>query len=977
MQPPQQILEHPARILIFGGPSRERAAERRRDPGLIGQAFDTDDSPFHVKLVQLLQIGFVGHQGNLTQLRPAGFAFRVKSGRECRMGATEMRRSAMSRAEAHSPFLRETARLFPAIARTFADAGAAEAIALSLAFEADDIGAELRRRRTALALAVALGDLAGELALEDVTAALSDFADEAIDRALRAAMAERMPGAGCEGFAVLALGKLGSRELNYSSDVDLILLFDPLVLPRRERDEPGEAAVRIARRLVELLQQRTADGYVARVDMRLRPSPEVTPIALPVDAAISYYESQALPWERAAFIRARAAAGDRALGERFLNEIQPFIWRRALDFGAIDEIRDISVRIRDHYAQGQAFGPGYDLKRGRGGIREAEFFTQVQQLIHGGRQPSLRPAATLEALAVLAREGQLAGEVADGLTAAYRRLRTVEHRVQMIADQQTHRIPIEPEEIAAVARLDGLGDGAALIESLQAHVAFVGERFDGLAVNRGTHLSNDPDILAGELTALGFRQIDAPLARIAEWRSGQIRSLRSPAARKAFEAMLPIMLRAIADGPDPTHALNRFSDIVERVSSGVNLYRLLQAQAPLADMLALILAHAPVLADQLARRPVLLDGLIDASSFSAPPEPADFAERLAAGPRGETYDEKLDRVRRLVNERRFALGVQLVLKHRDPLDIMMGYANVAEGAIMALAEAAAAEFAQVHGKIAGGEMLILGLGRLGGRALTHASDLDLIFIFDAPEGSVSDGPKPLAATDYYNRLASRVVAALSVPTAAGPLYDVDTRLRPQGAKGMLAVLLDAFLAYQSDEAWTWEHMALLRARPVHGSPAGRARLAAAIQSVIGAAHDAAKVRADAAAMRDEMARHKPATGPLDIKLGPGGLVDLEFAVHVLQLTHGIGFDPQLEYAIATLAEAGHLDALADPDLRLLSRILVTMRLVAPDGSVPPAESRPLVAEVCGYPDWDALLAAHDSARQRVATLWARTKKGQA
>ena len=893
------------------------------------------------------------------------------------MDAPAKRLTALERANAFSSFLRETARAFPAIAETFAANGSAPAIAASLAIEAEELGAELRRRRTALALAVALGDLAGELDLEGVTTALSDFADKAIDRALAGAIAERAPGAGTEGFAVLALGKLGSRELNYSSDVDLILIFDPAVLPRRDRDEPGEAAVRIARRLVELLQQRTEDGYVARVDMRLRPSPEVTPIALPIDAAISYYESQALPWERAAFIRARAAAGDKALGERFLGEIQPFIWRRALDFGAIDEIREVSVRIRDHYAQGQAFGPGFDLKRGRGGIREAEFFTQVQQLIHGGREPALRAPATLDALSVLAGAGRLETDVAQGCAAAYRRLRTVEHRVQMIADQQTHRLPVEPDLLAAAAGLDGLADGEALIESLRPHVDFVGGRFDALAVDRDRTLSNDPDILVGELKALGFRQVEAPLARIAEWRSGQMRSLRSPAARKAFEAMLPVLLRAIAHGPDPTHALNRFSDIVERVSSGVNLYRLLLAHAPLADMLSLILAHAPVLADQLARRPVLLDGLIDASSFAAPPEPAAFAERLMAGARRETYDEQLDKVRRLVNERRFALGVQLILKHRDPLDIMMGYANVAEGAIMALAQATTKEFEQLHGTVDGGELLILGLGRLGGRALTHASDLDLIFIFDAPEGSQSNGTKPLSATDYFNRLGRRIVAALSVPTASGPLYDIDTRLRPQGAEGMMAVRLDAFEAYQRAEAWTWEHMALLRARPVHGSEAGRAKLDAAIKGVLGAAHDAGKVRVDAGSMRADMAKHKAPSGPLDIKLGPGGLVDLEFAVHVLQLTHGIGFDPRLEHAIAALAEAGYIETQADADLRLLSRILVTMRLVAPDGSVPPPESQPLVAEVCGYPDWEALLAAHDEARQRVAALWARVKEGEA
>jgi glutamate-ammonia-ligase adenylyltransferase len=413
------------------------------------------------------------------------------------------------------------------------------------------------------------------------------------------------------------------------------------------------------------------------------------------------------------------------------------------------------------------------------------------------------------------------------------------------------------------------------------------------------------------------------------------------------------------------------------VSSGVNLYRLLQAQAPLANTLSLILAHAPVLADQLARRPVLLDGLIDASSLAEPPEPSEFARRLFNGGSADSYDEQLDRVRRLVNERRFALGVQLVLKHRDPLAIMMGYANVAEGAVQALAAATAREFEQWHGKVDGGELLILGLGRLGGRALTHASDLDLIFIFDAPEGSSSDGSKPLSATDYYNRLARRMVTALSVPTASGPLYDVDTRLRPQGAEGLMAVRMDAFLAYQLDEAWTWEHMALLRARAVYGSDSGRAKLGAAILSVLGMDRDGGTIRADAVRMRAEMAKHKPPSGPLDIKLGPGGLVDLEFAVHVLQLTHRIGFDPRLEFAIAALVEAGHLTMQADADLRLLSRILVTMRLVAPDGSVPPLESRPLVAEVCGYRDWGALLAAHDEARQRVAALWTSIKEGEA
>ena len=348
----------------------------------------------------------------------------------------QRRLGAVERARAYSPFLRSAAERWPGVAERFVADGSEAAIACALDASGESLNVTLRRQRHGLALAVALGDLSGEASLEQVTAALSDFADMAIDRALRLAVTERVPDAESLGVTVLALGKLGSRELNYSSDVDLILLFDPHTMPRRPRDDPGEAAVRYGRRLVELLQQRSADGYVARVDLRLRPAPEVTPIVLSVGAAISYYESSALPWERAAFIRARACAGDIALGQRFLGEIQPFIWRRALDFGAIDEIRDISLRIRDHFAQGQRFGPGFDLKRGRGGIREAEFFTQVQQLVHGGRDPSLRSSSTLGALAALSEAKRLDPTVARTIGDAYRALRTAEHRVHMIDDRQ-------------------------------------------------------------------------------------------------------------------------------------------------------------------------------------------------------------------------------------------------------------------------------------------------------------------------------------------------------------------------------------------------------------------------------------------------------------------------------------------------------------------------------------------------------------
>ena len=884
------------------------------------------------------------------------------------------RETALARAVTEAPFLASAAGVFPAIADDFLARGSESALDAALAIgEVDPLATRLRRRRRALALAVALGDLSGELSLERVTAALSDFADAALDEALAVAIAERVPGAPPVGLAVLALGKLGSRELNYSSDVDLILIFDPLTMPRRPRDDPTESAVRIAKRMVELIQARTADGYVQRIDLRLRPSSEVTPIVLPVDAAIAHYESSALPWERAAFIRARACAGDIALGERFLAEIRPFVWRRALDFGAIDEIRQISLRIRDHYEQGQAFGPGFDLKRGRGGIREAEFFTQVQQLVHGGRDPALRVPPTLDALAALAGAGHLDAATAQALADAYRLLRTVEHRVQMIEDRQTHRLPADPAALDAVARLHGLADGAALLAALTPHVAVVGGQFDRLVGEQGEHLSIDPNLLRQELTALGFADVETAAKRIADWRSGKARALRSPAALGAFEAMLPTLLGAIARAGDPAHALNRLADIIERVPSGVNLFRLLEARPMLAQLLAQILSHAPVLAEELARRPGLLDGLVDDSSFAAPASVAAVTAQLSAAIAHQPLDRALETVREIVNERRFAYGVQLIAGHRKPMLIGQGYADLAEGTIDALVAATAAEFATTFGHVAGGDLVVLALGRLGGGVLTNASDLDLIFLFDAPAASASDGPKSLTATDYYNRLASRIVASLSVQTAVGPLYEVDTRLRPEGAKGMLAVNLAAFDIYQREHAWTWERMALCRARPVHGAPAARARVEQLVRDLLEPRGDPVQVRADSATMRIEMARHKPASGPLDIKLGDGGLVDLEFAVHTLQLTSGIGLHPQVERAIADLAAAGLIDGVLARDLDLLTRMLVIFRLVASGGEPAPA-SHQLVATVCGFPDWQALLDAAAAARQRIAQVWQEVRQ---
>lgn len=876
---------------------------------------------------------------------------------------------AARRARLCSPFLTLLLDREPDMAAAF-DAGGLPALPAI-----DDAGLDgppaqrLRLARRRLALRVAIGDLAGCDDLTAVTHALSDFADHALDTAIRTAIAERTPEAAPRGFVAIALGKQGSRELNYSSDIDPILLFDPATLPCRPREAPEEAAVRIARRVVELLQTRDGDGYVLRVDLRLRPSPEITPIALSVDAAISYYESLALPWERAAFIRARAAAGDVALGESFLATVAPFVWRRALDFGAIGEIRGISRRIRDHYAQGQAFGPGFDLKRGRGGIREVEFFTQIHQLIHGGRDPVLRVPDTRAALAALAAAGWVAPEEATALQAAYTVFRTIEHRVQMIEDRQTHTLP-SGAALDAVAGLHGLADSGALLDLLRPHVIATARSYDALDPDEGDALSFDAERLAGQLVAAGFDATEVAAQRIAQWRGGAYPALRSAAARAALEAVLPGLITALGSAPDPQGAIVRLDRMLARLSSAVNFFRLIEARPALGRLLGLILSHAVTLAEELARRPELFDGLIDATAL----DPVGTVDALAAEMAGGAdYQAQLDHVRRIVGEKRFALGTQIIASAADPLDVSAGYARVAEAAICVLADATIAEFAAAHGHVPDSELVILALGRMGGGALTHASDLDLIYLFTGDYLAESDGLKPLGAVLYYNRLAQRISAALSVPTASGPLYEIDTRLRPSGTQGPLCVSLDGFARYQRESAWTWEHMALARARPVFGSPEARTAVSSIIDAVLRGDRPKRDVIADATAMRADMAAHKPPLGPLDAKLLPGGLVDLEFAVHMVQLESGAGLDPNLRVAIEALIAVGKAPPEMTAAYDLLARLLVTLRLVAPDAQMPNAVTQDLIARAVGMADWPSVVASLDTIRQDVARWLAQVE----
>lgn len=871
---------------------------------------------------------------------------------------------AIERARAHAPFLALALDRRPELAEMLAEGRGDDALAAALASgeKASDIGVALRRQRLGLALVLGIGDLAGAFALERVMQELSDFADYALDAAMLAAIQRRVDADSNAGFFAVALGKQGARELNYSSDIDPILLFDPATLPRREKDEPGEAAQRYARHVVELLSQATEEGYVLRVDLRLRPASEVSPLAIPVLGAISHYESSALAWERAAYIRSRAAAGDVAAGEAFLDEIRSFVWRRNLDFTAIEEIRRLTARIRDAYKGPREPGPDFDLKRGRGGIREIEFFAQTHQLIYGGRMPALRQRGTRAALDALAAEGIIEREDAQVLGASYDRLRVLEHRLQMVADRQTHALPGSEAAIDNVARLEGLADGAALIAELAEICGGVASRYDGLLDEPAQEIAASTPVPAD--FAAKFDGL------VEKWRENA-RALRSNESRAAFAAIKPTLLEALAHSSDPDHALARWETLLARLPTAINLFRLFEQRPGLLDTVLSILTLARPLADELARRPELLDALIDASALDLPGSIEALAIRMARSEE-QDYEAQLDRLRQVVGEERFALGVQLIEQHHDPLDIAEGLCRVAEAAVHAGAQAAIAEFESVHGRIAVAELVLLGLGRLGGGALTHASDLDVVFLHTGKIGAESDGERPLSTALYFNRLASRVIAALSVPTAEGALYEIDTRLRPQGTQGPLAVSFDSFGKYQREDAWTWEHMALCRARPIFGSANAREQLAQIVLESLARPRDRDTLRKDVLHMRAEMAKAKPPRGELDTKLLRGGLVDSEFILHYLQLREGIGLVPPLEEAIAQLVSAGQLPAgYADRHL-FLTRVLVAARLLAPDASRPHENARAVLARACGCEDYAALLHAIDDARHDIAQVWADT-----
>lgn len=859
----------------------------------------------------------------------------------------------------------------------------------------------LRRAKARVALAAAVGDLALGWPLMQTTGALSRLAGVALSAAaahmLRAgaklgeiALADETDPERQSGLIILGMGKLGAAELNYSSDIDLIVFFDSEVAKPTGKRSPTETYVRVTKGIVKLLQERTADGYVFRVDLQLRPDPGAMPVALSTDAAEIYYQSLGQNWERAAMIKARPVAGDLAAGRDFLQRIRPFVWRRHLDFVAMRDIQRMKERIRDHHGHGAIRVEGQDVKLGPGGIREVEFFVQIQQLISGGREPQLREPGTIAMLDRLAAMGRIPDDERRVLTEGYCFLRHLEHRLQMIEDAQTHEIPDDPAVIPALAGFMGYADPGDFRLALLGHLTAIEHRFAGLfAAEDGDEgpargaLPADEAAIADYLEQAGFKDGARGAGIIAGWRVGRYRCFRHERARALVEGLTPILIKAMAKTAAPDSALLLFDQFLTRLPAGVQLFSLLDANRNLLDLLAEIMGAAPMLAEMLARRPGLLDTVVGGEALrpitDAEALRADMAQALCDV---TDYQDLLDAVRRWTADRRFAVGLQLLRGLTDHRAAGRALTLVADAVIGRLIEAVTANFAVNHGIIPGGGFAVLGFGKLGGRELTVTSDLDLVFLCDIPEGTVgSDGAKPLSPGVYYTRLGQRLIAALSALTAEGSLYEVDMALRPGGGAGALVTGLGAFATYYRGDAWTWEHMALTRARLVAASDdafAGRA--SALLDEMKRLKRPPTRVLADAAAMRGRMDRDRPPRGGWDLKLSAGGLVDIEFIAQALLLATGNAWPgpwpTDTAGMIALLRDHGTLDA--DEAERLLSALdleaglSASIRLTAGDDFEPasaPESLKILLARQAGVGDFAAVEALLDEARPLVRAIF--------
>lgn len=767
-----------------------------------------------------------------------------------------------------------------------------------------ELARQLRLSRGQAALAIAVADIAGIWGLQEVTRALSDFAQAVLQCAVDALLRRHarsgdlslrdpeQPSNDC-GYVILAMGKLGARELNYSSDIDLIVLFDPGHCRYTGKLTVHDFQIRFTKTLVALLQDFTEDGYVFRVDLRLRPDPAATPIALSVEAAETYYESVGKGWERAAMIKARPVAGDMTLGQTFLKNIGPFVWRKNLDFAAVRDVYDMVGLIRAHHGHAGIQIPGHNIKLGVGGIREIEFFAQTHQLIAGGRDRKLRDPTTLGIIAILRDKGQLDAASADALCAAYVFLRTLEHRLQMIHDEQTQTLPKTPAGLSHLATFMGCADVAAFTGAVHMHLSNAAAQFQklmGQDERQGAVTDTVPQLdPAQDLQQYGFRDLGRAAGIIETWQTFRYRALRTQRARELLTQLMPAMLRALGSTSDPDAALLRFDEFLAAMPAGIQLLSLFSAHPWLLELIAEIMGTAPSLAVILARKPALLDAVLSPEFLDTFPDAQTLASDLDyALEAARDFQDILDISRRWADDRKFQAGVQLLRGMIDGGAAGMALSDIADTLIRALAPHVEAEFAIKHGRIADAHMAVLAMGKLGGRELTFTSDLDLVFIYPDTD-EMSDGKSSLSAAAYFARLSQRLINALAAQTAEGRLYEVDMRLRPSGGQGPIAVGLTAFRKYHQDNAQTWEHMAWTRARIVTAPQPLANDIAAAIRDFLTQPRDAARLAAEVATMRVRIDREYHSEDIWNFKYVRGGMMDAEFTTQFLILRHAVDF----------------------------------------------------------------------------------------
>ncbi len=797
----------------------------------------------------------------------------------------------------------------------------------------------LRRVKAEAALLIALADIGGVWPVMQAARALTDLADTAVDSASRfiladAARAGRLkpkdksqPQIG-SGYIVIAMGKMGAFELNYSSDIDLMVFYDAAAPALPQDAVASTLFVRLTQKLVKLLQERTGDGYVFRTDLRLRPDPASTAIAISTAAALSYYESTGQNWERAALIKARACAGDIVAGEALLNDLSPFVWRKYLDFAAVADVQAMKRHINVYRGHGEIAVEGHNIKIGRGGIREIEFFAQTQQLIAGGRNPHLRDRDTLTTLDRLASDGWIDQTVCDDMKQAYVFLRMVEHRLQMVNDEQTQVLPAERAELERFACFLGFAGRDAFakvlldhLDKVQRHYVRLFEKTPG--ADRPA-LSFPPDAddrkTLERLAELGFR---APLEAsgiVRNWLAGGHRSLRGEAAHSHLQELLPILLEHIGRTDNPNATLVLFDHFLANLVGPARLLSLLRQNPDLIALVAFVLGIAPRLADTLARNPQVMDALVDPSFFGTLPDDAELAKRLAAVLAQVRYDEDLlERIRMFGLEYMFLTGVRVLSGTVTARQAGEAFARLADAVIRAVHRAVAENFTATHGHMRREETAVVAMGKLGGREMTATSDLDLILIYDFDEKNPeSDGKRPLYGGQYFARLTQRLINALTAQTNYGALYQVDMRLRPSGRAGPLATQLEGFAGYQETEAWTWEHMALTRARVVSASPAFKTRVEGVIRDLLRRRRDPTLIAGDVVEMRGAIAKEKGDRDRWDLKYAAGGLIDIEFIAQYLQLVHAHRLPEILDTATAgVLDKARTLRVLAAEDAEVL------------------------------------------------------------